>query len=69
METTKGKIITSGGFALPGENPHSSNLLSKEALGLGNVDNTADADKPLSLAVIAALDIMDMSMHFENQII
>lgn len=69
METQKGKIITSGGFALPGENPHAANLLSKESIGLGNLNNTSDANKPLSLAVIEALDIGNMKLYFENQLV
>lgn len=35
-------------------NPHQ---VTKEQVGLGNVDNTSDADKPISLAAQAALDI------------
>ncbi|MBQ2485549.1 MAG: hypothetical protein II518_00615, partial [Candidatus Methanomethylophilus sp.] len=35
------------------ENPHE---VTKEQLGLGNVDNTSDLDKPVSTAVQAALD-------------
>ena len=34
-------------------NPHA---VTKEQVGLGNVDNTSDADKPVSTAVQAALD-------------
>ena len=36
------------------ENPHS---VTKEQIGLGNVDNTADLDKPVSSAVRAVLDL------------
>ena len=36
------------------DNPHQT---TKEQVGLGNVDNTSDADKPISLAVQAVLDI------------
>ncbi len=32
-------------------------LVSKESLGLGNVDNTSDADKPVSAAQQAALNL------------
>lgn len=35
------------------ENPHG---VTKEQIGLGNVDNTADLDKPVSYAIQAALD-------------
>lgn len=31
-------------------------LFTKESLGLGNVDNTSDMDKPISTAVQAAID-------------
>ena len=31
--------------------------ISKTDIGLGNVDNTADADKPISTATQAALDL------------
>ena len=34
-------------------NPHS---VTKAQVGLGNADNTADADKPISTATQAALD-------------
>jgi len=33
-------------------------LSTKAALGLGNVDNTSDASKPISSAVSAALDVL-----------
>ena len=36
-------------------NPHQ---VTKEQVGLGNVDNTSDADKPISAAVQAALDVL-----------
>jgi hypothetical protein len=32
--------------------------LDKESVGLGNVDNTSDANKPISIAVQAALDLL-----------
>lgn len=35
-------------------NPHQT---TKEQVGLGNVDNTSDADKPISAAVQAVLDV------------
>jgi hypothetical protein len=36
------------------ENPHE---VTKEQVGLGNVDNTSDANKPVSVAQLAALDL------------
>ena len=38
------------------ENPHQ---VTKEQIGLGNVDNTSDADKPISSAVQEALDAVN----------
>ena len=38
------------------ENPHQ---VTKEQIGLGNVDNTSDADKPISTAVQEALDAVN----------
>jgi hypothetical protein len=40
-------------------NPHQT---TKEQVGLGNVDNTSDADKPISTAVQAALDSKQTSL-------
>ena len=47
-------------------NPHS---VTKEQLGLGNVDNTADIDKPISSAVRALIDnVSDTSLaHIANR--
>ena len=42
------------GHAANTNNPHQ---VTKEQVGLGNVDNTSDADKPISAAAQAALDI------------
>lgn len=43
--------------------------LNKESVGLGNVDNTSDEDKPISTAVQAALDnlIRGIGEEFENK--
>ena len=40
--------------ALPQDNPHS---VTKTQVGLGNVDNTSDANKPVSTATQTALDL------------
>ena len=40
--------------------------LTKANLGLGNVDNTADADKPISTAVQAALDEKQDTLTFDD---
>lgn len=49
------------------DNPHG---VTKAQIGLGNVDNTADADKPASTAVQAALDTKaaaaDLTAHTGN---
>lgn len=42
------------------DNPHS---VTKEQIGLGNVDNTADADKPISTATQAALNQKANTSH------
>lgn len=48
-------------------NPHE---VTKEQVGLGNVDNTSDADKPISTATKAELDkkalAEDLTAHTEN---
>lgn len=41
-------------------NPHS---VTKAQVGLGNCDNTADADKPISTAMQTALDAKQATMH------
>lgn len=49
------------------DNPHT---VTKEQVGLGNVDNTADVDKPISDAVQEALDtkadVTDFDSHVED---
>lgn len=47
------------------DNPH---RVSKEQIGLGNVDNTADVDKPISTAIRAALDdiIDELTGHIDD---
>ncbi len=47
-------------------NPHQ---VTKEQIGLGNVDNTADADKPVSSAVRTAIDEVagDLTSHESNR--
>lgn len=41
-------------------------VTTKEAVGLGNVDNTSDANKPISTATQAALD--ELSNYLDNKI-
>ena len=50
--------LTMGGVLLPesGGTGGSTPEEAREALGLGNVDNTSDADKPISTATQSALD-------------
>ena len=62
--------VGAGGAGLP-ENGNSAQylrgdktwvILNKAAVGLGNVDNTSDVDKPLSLAAISALSAKEDSL-------
>lgn len=43
------------------DNPHA---VTKEQIGLGNVDNTSDLEKPISDATQAALDALESSQRF-----
>ncbi len=45
------------------DNPHQ---VSKAQLGLGNVDNTADVDKPISIATQNALDLKADRAHLKD---
>lgn len=54
----RGKIAYD--HSLSTENPHG---VTKAQVGLGSVDNTADADKPISTAVQAALDALSTSVN------
>lgn len=53
-DTEKAKVTAAGTHAANVSNPHS---VSKSQVGLGNVDNTSDADKPVSTAQQAAIDL------------
>lgn len=44
-------------------NPHS---VTKAQVGLGNVDNTSDANKPISIATQSALDLKSDTSHNHN---
>ena len=44
-------------------NPHE---VTKEQVGLSNVDNTSDIDKPVSSATSEALDALEEKITFEN---
>lgn len=44
-------------------------LLTKQSLGLSNVDNTSDLDKPISTAVQAALDALRSEIAASNEVI
>lgn len=49
---------------------HTGNKPGKADIGLGNVDNTSDADKPVSTAVQAALNTkLDQSQYTEKSIL
>lgn len=45
-----------------------SGAISKEDIGLGSVDNTADMDKPVSSAVQVALDAKLNASNFDSQV-
>jgi hypothetical protein len=47
------------------QNPHS---VSKQQVGLGSVDNTADVDKPVSKAIGAALDLKADKSAFDGHV-
>ena len=47
-----------GGFTIHNLNLAGLNL-TKASVGLGNVDNTSDLNKPISLATQAALDLKE----------
>ena len=59
LKTIKGK---DGGYSLEGEGDID---LTKDDVGLGNVDNTSDADKPISTA---AQSVLDDKLSIENNL-
>jgi hypothetical protein len=44
-------------------------IAARTNLGLGNVDNTADADKPVSIATLAILDVKESLTNKSTNII
>ena len=54
MATLEAEAAASDAHIKNASNPHS---VTKAQIGLGNVDNTKDADKPVSTATQAALDL------------
>lgn len=66
------KAITGGGVVtgVKGEAEESYRLgnvnITKENIGLGNVDNTADMDKPVSTAVQTELDKKQNNLTFDS---
>ncbi|MBD8945768.1 MAG: hypothetical protein EGR97_00360, partial [Clostridiales bacterium] len=54
MEALEAEAATSDAHIKNESNPHS---VTKAQIGLGNVDNTKDTDKPVSTAVQAALNL------------
>lgn len=48
--------VSSGDFTAHTSNTSNPHSVTKAQVGLGNVDNTADADKPISTATQTALD-------------
>ena len=54
VDSIIGKVNTATGHIASSSNPHS---VTKTQVGLGNVDNTSDANKPISTATQTALDL------------
>lgn len=50
------KAVAAGGYTINGKKISGNPTLAKGDVGLGNVDNTSDANKPISTATQAALD-------------
>ena len=50
-------INTVGSYTINGKKINTNPILVREDVGLGNVDNTSDLDKPISTATQAALDL------------
>lgn len=44
-----------------------SNLATKTSVGLGNVDNTSDANKPVSTATQTALDAKENTLNSDQK--
>lgn len=62
---TQEKVESYSAHIINESNPHS---VTKAQVGLGNVDNTSDADKPVSTATQGAIDEVsgDLTDHIEN---
>lgn len=62
---TKEKVDSYSSHIANKSNPHN---VTKAQVGLGNVDNTSDADKPISTATQGAIDEIsgDLTEHIEN---
>lgn len=54
VDSIIGKVNTATGHIASSSNPHS---VTKTQVGLGNVDNTSDANKPISTATQTALNL------------
>ena len=57
VATAKSEAITAAGTAADGKISTAVAALTKSSVGLGNVDNTSDANKPVSTATQTALDL------------
>lgn len=55
-DVEKGKLNNATSHIADNNNPHN---VTKEQIGLGNVDNTSDADKPISTAQQTKFDLID----------
>ena len=64
--------INFNGFSVGDSTAESTSTTTKESLGLGNVDNTSDANKPVSNATRQALDdkanISDLNNGLDNKV-
>lgn len=61
-EVTIKELALNGTLLVPDENKRVNIVLHKTDVGLGNVDNTSDLDKPISTAVQNALDLLNTDL-------
>lgn len=61
-EVTIKEIALNGTLLVPDENKRINIVLHKKDVGLDNVDNTSDLDKPISTATQTALDELDTNL-------
>ena len=61
-EVTIKELALNGTLLVPDENKRVNIVLHKKDVGLANVDNTSDLDKPISTAVQNALDLLNTDL-------